>query len=126
VLRSTRLPPHLPPDQAEPLHRGPPRELGDARERSDLARTLDNAVVLGDSHGDHVQAAKILDGALTRITDAPATERVEALAYRAELAHRAGDEPRVDTALAELQAIPLTAEERAQTADTLATLTDLT
>lgn len=73
-----------------------------------LADTLANAVVLADSHGDHAQAAKILDGALRRVTDAPAVERVEALAYRAELAVTLGDRDRMRTALAELHAVELT------------------
>jgi hypothetical protein len=34
------------------------------------ARALDNAVVLADSRGDPAQAAKILDGALARASDA--------------------------------------------------------
>jgi hypothetical protein len=104
----------------------PAGEASDAQEQGKLATVLDNAVVLGDSKGDHLQAAKILDGALARITDAPATERVEALAYRAELARRAGDDARAETALAELHAIPLTAEEHTQVADALATAADLT
>jgi hypothetical protein len=101
---------------------------GDAVETSEqgkLAVALDNAVVLGDSKGDHAQAARILDGALSRNADAPATERVEALAYRAELARRAGDAARAESALAELRAIPLTAEERVVVADTLAAIDDL-
>lgn len=35
-------------------------------ESSRLARTLDNAIVLGESKGDHRRAARILDGAPTR------------------------------------------------------------
>lgn len=97
----------------------------EAPERGRLAAAMDNAVVLGDSKGDVAQAAKILDGALARLTDAPPVERVEALAYRAELARRAGDTARVESALAELHAIPLTAEERMRLTDTLDAITDL-
>jgi hypothetical protein len=104
----------------------PAGEAKDAPEQGKLATALDNAVVMGDSHGDNAQAAKILDGALARITDAPATERVEALAYRAELARQAGDATRAEAALAELRAIPLTDTERTQVADTLSAIDDLT
>jgi len=52
-----------------------------------LARAMENAVVLADSHGDHAQAAKILDGALRKADrEADAAVLAEALAYRAELA----------------------------------------
>jgi hypothetical protein len=103
----------------------PAGDAVETQEQGKLAVALDNAVVLGDSKGDHAQAAKMLDGALSRNIDAPATERVEALAYRAELARRTGDAARAESALAELRAIPLTAEERAVVADTLAAIDDL-
>jgi hypothetical protein len=60
-----------------------------------------------------------------RTSDAPATERVEALAYRAELARSMDDAAHAEAALAELRAIPLTAEERVVVADTLAAIDDL-
>jgi hypothetical protein len=52
-----------------------------------LATTLQNALVQADSRGDHRQAARILDSALTRpdAADDPITQ-VEALVYRAEVA----------------------------------------
>jgi catechol 2,3-dioxygenase-like lactoylglutathione lyase family enzyme len=56
-----------------------------------LAKALHNAVVLADSKGDEQQAAKILDGALARETDAPAADRAAALEFRAELAVRLGE-----------------------------------
>ena len=62
---------------------------------SQLAKAMRNAVVLGDSKGDTRQAARILDGALTRHREsAPATDLVEALVYGAELAMRLGDQAR--------------------------------
>lgn len=91
---------------------------GDAEEapaRSKLGVAVDNAVVLGDSKGDHVQAAKILDGALARHPDEP--ERTEALLYRAELALCAGDEDRAAELVAELRTLPLTDAERDQLTD---------
>lgn len=92
---------------------------------SKLAKAMENAVVMADSHGDTAQAAKILEGALSRATDASAVERVEALAYRAELAVTLGDVARADSALAELKKIDLTAAEREQLADTLTAAEDL-
>jgi catechol 2,3-dioxygenase-like lactoylglutathione lyase family enzyme len=58
---------------------------------SKLAAALQNAVVMGDSHGDHRQAAKILDGALARAQDPPKVDLVEALLYRAEIALTVSD-----------------------------------
>ncbi|OCI29689.1 VOC family protein [Oerskovia enterophila] len=63
---------------------------------SRLLRAVSNAVVQADSRGDVEQAAKILDGALRRdeaLGDAGASarDRVEAQAYRAELAVRLDD-----------------------------------
>ncbi|MCU1516734.1 MAG: hypothetical protein JWQ75_1455 [Pseudarthrobacter sp.] len=90
-----------------------------------LAQALDNAVVLGDSRGDPAQAAKILDGALSRVSDATAVERVEALAYRAELAVTLQDPERAAAALAELDGIPLGTADRERLADTLAAVAEL-
>ena len=60
--------------------------------QSKLAKSLASAVVMGDSHGFDARAAQILDGALERSGDtASATDLVEALAYRAELAVRLDD-----------------------------------
>jgi hypothetical protein len=92
---------------------------------SRLATALANAVVLSDSHGDPAQAAKILDGALRRETDAPATERVEALAYRAELAATLEDQPALAATLRDLRAVPLTPEERTHLTNTLAAAEEL-
>jgi len=96
-----------------------------APEQGPLGVALDNAVVQGDSRGHHAQAAKILDGALARITDATATERVAALAYRVELAVALGDDARADETLTELRAIELTPAERERLAPTLAAAEEL-
>jgi hypothetical protein len=90
-----------------------------------LADAVANAVVMADSHGDPAQAAKILDGALRRLADAPAVERVEALAYRAEIAVTLGDLERMRATLAELHAVELTDAERDQVAATLAAANEL-
>ncbi|MBD7951202.1 VOC family protein [Oerskovia rustica] len=68
---------------------GPPGE-------SRLLLAVANAVVQADSRGDVGQAVKILDGALRRDADAgdlgaSARDRVEAQAFRAELAVRLDD-----------------------------------
>ena len=90
-----------------------------------LAKALENAVVMGDSRGDPGQAAKILDGALRRSADAPAVERVEALAYRAEVALTMSDPARAREVLAELARIELTDADRDRLADTLAAADEL-
>ncbi|WP_104044598.1 hypothetical protein [Arthrobacter sp. ZGTC412] len=90
-----------------------------------LTQALDNAVVLADSHGDPAQAAKILDGALARISDASAVERVEALAYRAELAFALQDPFRASAVLKELDGIPLSPADREELAETLAAVSEL-
>jgi hypothetical protein len=96
------------------------------RPTSRLARTLADAVVLGDSHGDVDQAAKVLAGAVRRhSTEATAVERVEALAYLAELAARRGDVATVEELVARIDGLALTAEERVEASGALAALDDL-
>ncbi|SFT53860.1 hypothetical protein SAMN05660657_01461 [Geodermatophilus amargosae] len=73
---------------------------------SRLARSLADAVVAADSRGDVDQAARLLAGALRRAPDADPVERVEALAFLAELSVRRGDPGAARTALAELDAVP--------------------
>jgi hypothetical protein len=91
-----------------------------------LTATLHKAVVMGDSHGKHVRAAQILDTALERDKDAAtAAELLEALAYRAELALRAGDPAAAGDALARARALTFTDAERAKLTDTLAALDDI-
>ncbi|MEU8899640.1 VOC family protein [Nocardia sp. NPDC048505] len=91
-----------------------------------LAKAVENAVVLGDSKGDTQQAIKILDATLAREQDhAPATELVEALAYRAELALRAADTTAAAAAVTRARAVPLTEAERGELAAHLAGLDDL-
>jgi hypothetical protein len=93
---------------------------------SQLAKVMRNAVVLGDSKGDTRQAARILDGALTRDRgSAPVTDMVEALAYRAELALRAEDMTAARNALARARALTLSEGEREKLGETLAGLDDV-
>ncbi|GAA0966636.1 hypothetical protein GCM10009555_008960 [Acrocarpospora macrocephala] len=91
-----------------------------------LATTLRNAVVLGDSKGDHLQAARILDTALRREQDtASPADLLEALAYRAELALRAEDPALARDLLASAGEVPLSDADRETLAGTLAGLDDL-
>jgi hypothetical protein len=101
----------------------PPSETEAAPSR--LARSLQSAVVMGDSHGVHLRAAQILDAALERDQEtAPASDLVEALAYRAELALRADDHATASSAIARARAITLSRAESAALAETLTQLDD--
>jgi len=88
-----------------------------------LAQTLANAVVMADSKGDVDQAAKILAGALSRdYPDTTMVERIEALAYIAELAVRLGDVNRAHEHLDAIDAIDpanLSGAQRESVASTL-------
>jgi hypothetical protein len=94
--------------------------------RSRLGKSLDSAVVMGDSRGTADQAVRILDGALAR-DDATATpvDLVNALAYRAELAVRTDDPDGAHEFLTRAAAVALTDAERVALADTLTDLRDL-
>ncbi|UKJ65807.1 hypothetical protein H1Q78_06960 [Cellulosimicrobium cellulans] len=99
-----------------------------ARPEGRLARALDDAVVQADSHGDPVQACKILAGALRRSGgDADPADRVRALAYLAELTVRAGDPDAARTHLADLDALAgaLAPDVRTAVGPTLAEAADL-
>lgn len=58
-----------------------------------LARAVENAVVLADSHGDVHQALRVLSGAVAKNAEAAVRELAPALAYLVELHVRAGDPP---------------------------------
>ena len=93
---------------------------------SQLAKAMENAVVLGDSKGDTRQAARILDGAVTRHREsAPVTDLVEALVYGAELAIRLDDRARAGVLLAEVAAAELTDEQRESLSEALANAAEL-
>ena len=101
-----------------------PEDQGPVSDR--LAASLRSAVVMGDSHGEDGQAARILDAALQRYReDAGPIELIEALAYRAELAARAGDNDAARRLLAETVQIPLDDDQRVELSDTLSALDDL-
>ena len=93
---------------------------------SRLAKSLQSAVVMGDSHGFDARAAQILDAALERNEGTPsATDLLEALAYRAELALRLDDSAGAARTLANARSIALSEAERDTFAETLASLDDL-
>lgn len=93
---------------------------------SKLAKSLQGAVVMGDSHGFDERAAQILDAALERGKDiTSATDLLEALAYRAELAIRLGDTAGAAGALTRARSITLSDADRDKLAETLASLEDL-
>ncbi|MGL5827657.1 MAG: VOC family protein [Nocardioides sp.] len=60
----------------------------DETHRTGLGRVIDVAARQGDARGDETRALAVLDAGLLRYPDAPAAERDEALAYRAELEER--------------------------------------
>ena len=72
-----------------------------------LARQLDVAARLADSHGDDSAALATLGRAIDRFPDAPAVDRARALLYRADLAVRLGREELAAASLAEAQAMEL-------------------
>src|SRR5262245_19344759 len=90
-----------------------------------LARVLENAIVLADSKGDYEQAAKILGGVLSRERDASAVDRVEALAYLAELSVRLRRIDRARELLDEIDGLEQSEAERRTAARALAHALDL-
>jgi hypothetical protein len=91
------------------IHAAKPDPADKAQPLSKLARSLLSAVVMGDSHGKHDQAARILDNALRRDQDTAAPgDLLEALAYRAELAVRADDPTEARDFLTRAEELPLT------------------
>lgn len=88
-------------------------------------------MVIGDSHGDQRQAAKVLDGALARAQDPPKVDLVEALLYRAELAVRLSDRERARELLTRVRQLEPSpglsrdASERERLIEALASAADL-
>lgn len=77
-----------------------------------LPRALEMTRRLRDESGDDAKAAKILDAALNRHTDASPLERARALAARIELAVALGDSAVATRFRGELATIELSAAER--------------
>lgn len=78
------------------IRHGEPNPHTEARpvELSPLGRSLRAAEILRDFKNDDAQAAKVLDGALAKFTEAPLAERTRALIVRLELAEVLGEEKR--------------------------------
>jgi catechol 2,3-dioxygenase-like lactoylglutathione lyase family enzyme len=90
-------------------------------ERSDgLARVLEVAARQGDAHGDEARAIEVLDRGLGRHRGARAADRARVLLYRAELLARTGDLAAARGTLAEVDALPLSAEDAAVLAEEIA------
>jgi hypothetical protein len=86
---------------------------GESHEKlTGMAKALAVVAQLRDSHCDDHKAAKALDVALERYTDAPPLDRARALAARAELAVALGETDRLQAVRAELQNVPLSDEDR--------------
>ena len=66
--------------------------------RTGLGRVIDVAARQGDARGEEAQAIAVLDAGLQRYPQAPAVERDEALAYRAELEERTSPSSRGSSA----------------------------
>ena len=93
---------------------------------SRLAKSLQSAVVMGDSHGFDARAAQILDAALEREGHtASATDLLEVLAYRAEVAIRIDDAAAAGDALTRARSIALSEADRGKHVETLASIEDL-
>jgi catechol 2,3-dioxygenase-like lactoylglutathione lyase family enzyme len=84
-----------------------------------FARALHTAALLGDSKGDHPAAAKLLDRILASEATRSATEQVQALVLRADMAIRMDDRARAERLLGDARKIQLTSEDRAAIGDDL-------
>jgi catechol 2,3-dioxygenase-like lactoylglutathione lyase family enzyme len=91
-----------------------------------LASSMENAVVLADSHGDHQQAARILDTALRKAgPDEDPVLLVEAMVYRAELAVTLHDQDTARAVLARAGDVELAPDQRERAAEALAQAEEL-
>ena len=91
--------------------------LGDTEKTADnadagLAKVVEVAARLGDSHGDDAAALKALEMGLSRHLDAPVLDRARALLFRAELAVRLGKRSLAESSLSEVLKMTLDDGER--------------
>jgi hypothetical protein len=94
-------------------------------EEGRLARVVAAAARQADSHGDDAAGIRMLETGLTRHAAAPPAQRVPALVYLAELHVRTGDRDAAAAVLAQVDALELSAAERAALAADLATAAQL-
>jgi hypothetical protein len=87
------------------------RKIG-GQTQSRLAKAIETAATLRDSHGDDKAAAKVLDVALARNDPATPVDRARALAARAELAVAMGDLEHAHALDVEIRQIPLSEDDR--------------
>ncbi len=78
-----------------------------------LAKGVDVAARLADSHGDDAGGLATLERALAKYPDAPAIERARALAYRADLAIRLDRPELARASLDEIRELDLDKDEQA-------------
>ncbi|WP_338079896.1 glyoxalase [Antrihabitans stalactiti] len=88
-------------------------EYGGSKELTGLAKVVDNARILRDFKNDDKAASRVLKVGLARFgPDAPAVDRVRALAALAEIASAKNEPERSREYLTELQKIELSDEDR--------------
>ncbi|MEQ4305915.1 VOC family protein [Plantactinospora sp. B6F1] len=90
-----------------------------------LTRVVATAARQADSHGDESAAIRVLENGLARHADAAPAQRLPALVYLAELRWRTGDPEAAARLLAEVDAVELSADERAALATDLATAAEI-
>ena len=95
------------------------------RPRSRLEKALEAATLLMDSKGDPETAARVLDGALSVTTDAPAALLVRAQILRADAALGMGDDALAAATLDAAAGVRLSRSDREALSDELARAEDL-
>ncbi|MEV6772081.1 glyoxalase [Nocardia sp. NPDC051030] len=104
----------------------PDPEYGGSKKLKGLAKVLDNARILRDEKMDDPTAVRIIEVGLRRhAATASPLDRGRALAMLAEIATAAGNPARVAELIAEIEALDLTALDRAAVAAELQTVTAL-
>jgi hypothetical protein len=96
-----------------------------SEEEGRLARVVAAAARQADSHGDDAAGIRMLEIGLTRHADAPPVQRVPALVYLAELHVRTGDRDAAAAVLAQIEALELSAADRATLSADLAVAAEL-
>lgn len=90
----------------------PAREGSGRGKQSGLAKAIEMAAKLREECGDDESAAKVLDVAIAKYSDAPPLDRVRALSARSELAIALGETKKLKSVQAEMKKIPLSDKDR--------------